>query len=209
MLNKIHPAIRPATYIFLIVSVVSIALVLWSHNLATDSEQKQLSEKRAMRLWKNKIDSSKRSNDLISEYEKGYMQLVKNNVVGDENRLNWIESLQKIANVKGFPSVKYNISSQQKINDSKSMKKLKGLAVYRSEMAIDVEMLHEEDLFVLLNDLEKRAKGLFVVNSCNINRNNRKAGSGMRARCTLGWYTFKSSEDNTQRKGNKKSRVKS
>lgn len=197
MYKQIHPVLRRSLITFVIVATVSAAAVISSDMFMEDAYKDQKSEQRAMRIWKNKIDGSRESNRIIGEYEHSYINLVKNSVVGEENRLSWFETIQATTNARGMPSVKYNVASQKLLESSSAYASV-GLQVYRTKMTLDIKMAHEGDLFVMLNSLEKNAKGLFSVDKCNIEQtdisNAASNENKMQAYCELSWYTFKSSD---------------
>jgi len=198
VLNKIHPVIKRALYVFAAVVIVAVILVTLSDSYMVESYTNEQSEKRAMRIWKNKIDGSRESNKLIDEYESSYTSLVNRYIVGDENRLSWFETIQSTTNARGMPSVKYNVTSQERLTDKSRQHSAKGLEVYRSKMTLDIKMAHEGDLFAMLNDLEENAKGLFVVDKCDIKRidsPSKESQVKMRSQCELSWYTFKSTDN--------------
>lgn len=193
----IHPLIKQPLILFVIVLVISVIIVVISDSYLNSAYDGRQSEKRAMRIWKNKIDGSRDSNRIIGEYESRYLKLVKNNIVGEEDRLDWLENIQSIANLRGMPSIKYKLSSQDIVEDKTGQHRSKGLKVYRSNMSLEMEMAHEGDLFAILNTLEDGAKGLFVVDKCKIEKlrkSSTKINENMSASCELGWYTFKSTE---------------
>ena len=196
---NIHPLIRRPLILFVSIMILSGVIVVISDSYLQHAYEGRQSEKRAMRIWKNKIDGSRESNKIFDEYESRYLLLVKNNVVGEENRLNWIEIIQATANSRNMPSVKYNLSSQILVEDKTGEHKAQGLEVYKSEMTLDMRMAHEGDLFAMLNTLKEKAQGLFVVEQCKIGKQGKssaKTNENMRANCLLNWYTFKSSENN-------------
>lgn len=196
MFKHIHPVLRRSLFTFVIVVIASTTAVVGSDMVMDDTYKDEQSEKRAMRIWKNKIDGSRESNRIIGEYENSYIDLVKNSVVGEENRLSWFETIQATTNARGMPSVKYNVSSQKLLEGSGAYTSV-GLQVYRTKMTLDIKMAHEGDLFVMLNNLENRAKGLFSVDKCDVERMSFKNlivnENKMKAYCELSWYTFKSS----------------
>ncbi len=194
----IHPLIKSPLIFFIIVVMCSVVIVLVSESYLARSYDGRESEKRAMRIWKNKIDGSRESNRIIDEYEKRYFKLVKNNVVGDEDRLNWLETIQSSANEKGIIAVKYNLGQQNLVIDKTGDHRALGLMVYRSIMTLDMTLAHEGDLFVILNTLKDKAQGLFTVDNCNIEMHGEALGDGvgnLHAFCELGWYTLKSAEN--------------
>lgn len=195
---RIHPLIKMPLILFVIVMILSVVIIAVSDFYLDHASQGRDSANRAMRIWKNKIDGSRESNKIIDEYENRYLNLVKNNIVGDENRLNWLETIQATANAKGMSSVKYNVSSQALVVDKKGRHRAQGLKVYRSKMMLDLKMAHEGDLFVMLSALEDKAQGLFTVDKCNIDatvKSKNKRSENMSAHCELSWYTFKSADN--------------
>jgi len=195
----IHPLIKQPLIIFSVMVTFSIIIVSVSDYYLNHASDGRDSANRAMRIWKNKIDGSRESNKIIDEYENRYLDLVKKNIIGEEDRLNWLETIQLTANAKGMSSVKYNVRSQKLVEDKKGQHRAQGLKVYRSEMTLDMKMSHEGDLFTMLNTLEGKAQGLFTVDKCNIDnpvKTSSSSSENMTAHCELGWYTFKSGEKN-------------
>lgn len=198
MLKKIHSVIRRALLVFLSVTIVSVLAVVGSDSFMEEAYMDEQSEKRAMRIWRNKIDGSRVSNRIIDEYESSYTSLVNRHIVGEENRLSWFETIQSTTTARGMPSVKYNITSQKLVKDVSGQHAAKGLKVFRSRMTLDIKMAHEGDLFAMLNNLEDKAKGLFTVDKCDIeiiDTGSKVLKENMHSFCELSWYTFKSVDD--------------
>ena len=195
---NIHPLIKFPMIFFMIVMVLSIIIIFISDSYLERAYESRESEKQAMRIWKNKIVTAKESNEMMNTYEGRYKKLLKNNIVGKENRLNWLETIQATTNARGTSLVKYNVDSQVPVEDKTNQHQAQGLKVYRSGMTIDMKMLHEGDLFAMLNALEDKAQGLFTVEKCNIESAFNPLNNGsenMHANCELGWYTFKSTKN--------------
>ena len=194
---SIHPLIKKSLILFVIVMLIAVTMITASEAYVNYAYEDRQAQNKAMRVWKNKIDDSRESNALIDEYETQYLSLVKNNIVGEENRLNWLETIQETANANGLLSVKYNVSSQRLVEDKTGQHRAQGLTIYRSEMNLDMKMAHEGDLFSMLNTLRKKAQGLFTVDKCVIESTGTKTNNsseGMQAYCDLSWYSFKSVE---------------
>lgn len=201
MLKSISPTLIRALAVFVVMLVLSNAVVFISFVYMDDIYQEQQSAKRGMRLWQSKINSSVENNQIIEAFESNFLKLVNQGVVGSEDRLSWFETIQNTAKERGMPSVKYSISSQQALAETNIKAEYRGIDVFKSMMTLDIKMAHEGDLFALLNDLEK-ADGLYAVDSCNIEKTNRQAVDSeniMRAYCELGWYTFRGSKANINR----------
>ncbi len=204
--NNTTPVFIRAAGVFTVMLVLSIIVVSVSFAYMDNVYQDEQAAKRAMRLWQGKINSSVENNQIIDEFESNFLKLVKQGVVGSEDRLSWFETIQSTAKERGMPSVKYSISAQKLLNENNLKNQYRGIDVFKSVMTLDTKMAHEGDLFALLNDLRK-ADGLFAVERCNIEKiskegvdiNNGIINSSLKAYCELGWYTFKSSKANSSR----------
>ncbi len=200
--NNLSPVLVRAMGVSVITLVVCVIVLSISYVYMDDVYQDQQSAKRAMRIWKTKINSSVENNQIIDEFESNFLKLVNQGVVGAEDRLSWFETIQNTAKKRGMPSVKYSISSQAFLKEKNIKSEYKGIDVFKSIMTLDIKMAHEGDLFALLNDLRK-ADGLFTVDSCNIEKVSKKTVDSeniMKAYCELGWYTFRGSKANKGRK---------
>jgi hypothetical protein len=193
--------LRPSLLIFASVMAAMITAIVLSMMYRDDAVQSEHSAQRAMHIWKNKIEGSRRSDKIVDKYEQEYLNLVKKGVIGKEERLSWYEAIQYISEARGMPSVKYSVSSQKQVNTPTLKQKYGGLALYNSTMTLDMTMGHEGDLFALLNGLRDRAKGLFTVDQCKLAMSRPKEAVAdvisidqMKANCELKWYTIKSAE---------------
>ena len=201
MFNRLTPVLIRAAGVFIVTLVLSIIVVSISSIYMDEVYQDQQAEKRAMRLWQGKINSSVENNQIIDEFESNFLKLVNQGVVGAEDRLSWFETIQETAKKRGMPSLKYSISAQKLLQENNLKNQYRGIDVFKSVMTLDIKMAHEGDLFALLNDLEK-ADGLFAVDSCDIEKISKEVvdiNSNMKAYCELGWYTFKGSKANKSR----------
>ena len=115
----------------------------------------------------------------------------------------WVEVVQKVADSRGIASVKYNIASQVLLDKKALNNKYRDIDVYKSVMSIEMDFIHEGDLFVMLNALRDEAKGLMTVDKCDVELINKDVNDGiiaqdttdnMRAYCEISWYTLKKSE---------------
>lgn len=196
MLDKLTPVLVRALAVFAFMLVVSIIVVSISFVYMDDMHLDQQSAKRDVQKWQAKINSSVERNQIIDEFESNFLKLIHQGVVGAEDRLSWFETIQKTAKKRGMPSVKYSISTQEALKEENIKRQYRGINVFKSVMMLDIEMAHEGDLFVLLNDLQK-ADGLYAIDNCRIEKMGKRsidANNNMKANCELGWYTFKNAK---------------
>ncbi len=65
-------------------------------------------------------------------------------------------------------------------------------------MKLDMQLLHEGDLYTILNALQRQTDGLFDTESCTINRNptsiesllDSATNKNFSANCEINWYTM-------------------
>jgi hypothetical protein len=199
MLDKyIQPGIRRALIIFTATVVCMSTIIVASDLYKAGGEDGFIKTKMEMRKWKSRIDAANRNNQILVDHEDDYYSLKNRAVIGDENRLSWVEVIQRIANERGLASVKYNIASQELDKHENLKTDFAGIDVYHSVMSLDMKLMHEGDFFAVLDALKRDAKGLFVVDRCDMELLNPGAppslvSDNIRANCDLSWYTIKKS----------------
>jgi hypothetical protein len=200
MSDGIHPYLKRAVYVFAGVTLVVLCVVSVAWLYMDNAAQQKQEAERALKIWKNRVDASSQSNTIIDTYEDTYLDLVNHNVIGEEDRLSWYETIRATSEERGMPSVKYSVTSQVQVNPREVAKVWKGLDLYRSVMTMDIRMSHEGDLFALLNNLAREANGLYVVDACDVERIDFKVSpdstglDNMKAWCELSWYTIRASQ---------------
>ena len=133
--------------------------------------------------------------DLLEQYRHLYTDFKSTGLVGDERRLSWIESLESTNEVLRLPTLAYNLNPQEDFQRP-DFKLKRGVSVMSSPMDLTIGMLHEEDLFALLEGLRLTIKSLFTVDSCTIVRQGTLDRSldtrqaNFRTQCTIRWVTI-------------------
>ena len=133
--------------------------------------------------------------DLLDQYRNLYGEYKASGLVGEERRLSWIESLESTNDVLRLPTLSYNLNPQEDFKRPGLVIK-RDVSVMSSPMDLTIGLLHEEDLFALLEGLRLSIKNLFTVDQCTIVRQNpvdrlldtKKAN--LRSQCTIRWVTI-------------------
>jgi hypothetical protein len=200
---SVSPEVKRSLVVFAIVLLSMITVVTISGMFKAKASDENKLASSEMRRWKSKIDDANTNNQILVKHEDTFKQLKQESIIGDENRLSWVEVVQKVADSRGIAAVKYDIAQQALLDKKLLGKKYEGLDVYRSVMSIEMNFIHEGDLFVMLNALREEAKGLMVVDKCDVELINKDVNEGiigqdttdnMRAFCELSWYTLKKAE---------------
>ena len=131
----------------------------------------------------------------IKTYLPEFVALFNKGVIGEEQRLNWVEVLAEAEASVKLPSLAYTINSQRTYTPAFPVNFGK-FQLYASEMSLQLVLLHEGDLLNLFENMNKRAHGIFTVNSCtfiksgSIIMDNPKAAN-IAVDCNLDWYTIR------------------
>ncbi|KQV87840.1 hypothetical protein ASD15_27705 [Massilia sp. Root351] len=127
----------------------------------------------------------------IRLYQPQYAALRERGLIGQENRLDWVDAIRQIQEQRKLMPVSYELEPQQPVRMDAGME-LGGYRLHGSRMHLHMDLLHEGDLFVLLDDLRQRS--FYSAQECSIKR----AASGLptplaptlSADCTLNWLTL-------------------
>ena len=118
-----------------------------------------------------------------------FSALESRGIVGPEQRLTWVETInQSVTRRKLFP-ITYEISPQQALGAP--------VLPYQfgaSTMNLRLPLLHENDLVAFIGDLRQQAPAIVHVERCRIERSTASGESslspGLQSDCVLTWITL-------------------
>lgn len=193
--NLDWPVIRLSTITFIIILLISIALIAGSWTFKEDMLSEYRKNKVRFTSVSQKYLAVDEDEKIIRQYYPEFIALYKKGFIGREHRLNWIETLRASSDRLKLPGLTYSISPQEEhVPDFNT--NLGKFALYRSSMKLNIKMLHEGDLPRLIKDLNKHAEGMFTVTECTFNRpsttliESRDAGNII-ADCELQWLNIR------------------
>jgi hypothetical protein len=135
---------------------------------------------------------------LAREYYPDFISLRDKGVIGQERRLNWIETLQGESTRLRLPDLKYRIEAQTEFIPGYPIET--GLfRLYYSPMKLDLYLLHEVDLRRLFQGLNAHAEGSFTPASCRLSilgKNLNSTQGNIRAECELRWFNIRKADGN-------------
>jgi energy-converting hydrogenase Eha subunit C len=134
----------------------------------------------------------------VAEEERGirddlvyYEQMRQRGIVGEQSRLDWIESITRIKNERKLFEIRYNFDAQKPL-DYPGLVATPSAEFVVSRLKLDMLLLHEGDLLNFLADLQAGIKAHVSVRSCNVTRIERGAAPGtttvqprLRAECQV------------------------
>ena len=185
--------------VFLITIAFSTIIILISHSIWQSSAENKQAAQHNLESAKQRYYTALDRKKLLEEFSSKYEQLTNSGIVGNEHRLNWVDIIERTTKNFQIPYLKYKIDKQKSITSPNLTQSYPGLDLLYSIMTLELQLLHEGDLYTVLNSLEKQAKGLFDVQNCLIVRNltqsadllDSRSDKNFSAKCTLNWYTMK------------------
>ncbi len=147
--------------------------------------QKQLADARAQ------LSSTESDQENMAAYALEFNTLVARKVIGNEQRLDWMEGLERLRQQGIVLDLKYTISPQQNYKPEPPVD-AGNFQLNRSAMSMQLDLLHEEQLLHLFTDMRSQVSGWFMLDGCTLSR----AGAidelaPLKAECTGGWFTMK------------------
>jgi hypothetical protein len=127
----------------------------------------------------------------MSAYALEYNALLGQRVIGNEQRLDWMEGLEKLRKQGDVLDFKYTISPQQGYAPTPSVD-AGNYQLSRSSMTLQIDLLHEEQLLHLFADMRTQLNGWFMLDGCTMSRTGTlNEIAPLKADCTGGWFTMK------------------
>jgi hypothetical protein len=127
-----------------------------------------------------------------------FQELMEKGIIGQEERLNWVEQIARIKAARRLLDVQYEIQPQGAISPAA----LPGGAaagpyeVMASTMKLHMQLLHEDDLIGFIADLRQVVHADLLVRECRVDRNPGTGNQGavqaqLQADCTIDWVTLR------------------
>jgi len=159
----------------------------WLHDALDTRLQAQQSRDAAYNRFAH-VESEKQD---IRVFQPKFITLRRKGLVGEENRLDWVDQIRQIQEQRKLPPLSYEIEPQQQIKLEGHMP-LGDYVLRGSRMSLHMDLLHEGDLFDFLDDLRER--NYFAVQDCSLKRaggaQNVPNTPNVAADCKLNWLTL-------------------
>ncbi len=194
MLNIEWPIVRGAVGVFCLCLVVSAALLgagfLFRGKMLTEYKEHQ-SQFRAISQTYLAVEDEEK---IIKELYPRFIALYEKGVIGDEQRLSWIEVLTQVGQKLKLPELSYEIASREPYEPSYPLAR-GNYALFNTKMNLRLGMLHEGDLANVLQALESHASGMFNISQCDLARKGTEIMldpevANIEATCQLDWHTI-------------------
>ena len=167
---------------------VSLVLLTQEQTRQASSELSAATMRRAE--FDNKLKQVRNEEAEIRSKSALFSNLSARGVIGEEQRLDWVEEIRAVREQRKLLDVQYEFMPQQALDKAP----IGSYNFYSSTMRVRLKLLHEGDLLNFLADLRVRAKAFIRVRSCNITRLDRNATATdpalLSAECQIDWVTI-------------------
>lgn len=199
MNNIDYSLLRGRIILFCSVLIVCTLLLWFSFSQLSKQEQMMENTQSDMDYAEEEIG---RLNNLVSLFENfnsDYKKYETKGFLNEEQRLSWIETLEKTAGQLRLDNLRYEINPRQTLpNESNGLPA--NITLFESKLTLESGLVHEGDLIQLISNLSKLKSGLFVVDNCKIQRMGTTmlaSNSNFNAKCSTSWYTANYEEQTT------------
>jgi hypothetical protein len=145
------------------------AALLWGAGSALATAQRELAAAQAERRQASerlaRIAEEERE---VKEKIDLYRRLKQFNILGEEQRLEWADAINRIRRERELLDLRYQVERQRLLVSAPG--KPANVDFYASTMKVDLALLHEEDLMRFLADLRESGNAFYSVKKCALTR---------------------------------------
>lgn len=176
--------------------IVALALVYISGSVLEAAERAHAQRETQLRDARLRIQNAGEEKEMIAQYLARYQALERAGFVGDEQRINWLDTL-RIANEEArIFGVEYDIGAQKPYIYAAEFN-AGDLHLQESLMQLRFRLLHEGDLPRFFEALRRYGGTFFTVDQCVLRRVGTTGAASLPvqpnlgAECELRWLTVK------------------
>lgn len=198
-MNKLTLSTFSRKHLFKIIiictSIAIFALAFWVRSNAEDALN---IEKNLLQQQQSMNNTADESAVLLNQNLGKYKEFQQQGIIGNPQRLQWLESVQHGANQHLIPKLNFILSATEVTTDANPIYHNEELITKSTLMQMTFTLLHEGDFYHLLHNLQGHAQGVFNVEECEIRRNEDIGGTAASeklegqfvGRCDLRWYSM-------------------
>jgi hypothetical protein len=170
------------------------AFLVWSARLDLTAAKSRLAAARAEHLKAQdrlmRIADEERE---VKEKLEVYRRLAALGILGEEKRIDWVESIARIRKERELPDFRYRVERQKLLVSVPG--KPAAVDFYASTLKVQTGLLHEGDLLRFLHDLRESGNAYYAVRRCRLERTGQSPASGgiaprLRAECEIDLITI-------------------
>ena len=181
-------------------SLAISVVVLYSSGIYSEKTQKDLRNAQNMlNDARNRLTAANEDKENMSMYAAEYGTLSENKIIGNDQRLDWMEGMEKLRRQNLVTDFRYSIAPQR-IYFPQPPLNSGNFDIHYSETKLQFDLLHEGQLLKFFNILHEQIKGWYQLEGCTLQRvatesananTSTTAATHLKAECTGGWVTLK------------------
>ena len=170
-----------------------IAVISFQYHQVIQSDY--TTQKRSLLMAQQRSAKALDDSKVLTELLPRFTALQEAGVIGDEQRMNWVDTIQNLGERLKIGKLDYDIDERFLYGKEAVVESISRLQVYASRMNIKMQFFHEGDWLTFLQALRQRAKGLFHIENCGVSRLQAEVSTDGRspnltAECDLLWLTI-------------------
>ena len=187
-------ALRGSIAVFILALAAGAAVTGWAvrfHDAAVRDHERQKARLGAALSQYRTIDAHRR---LIEVRLPEFRELEAAGVIGEEQRLVWIETLREVAARVNLPSLRYRFE-RRTAHPAEFEFEAGAYRPFATVVHLETGLLHEGDLVALIRALEAMGTGLHRIDRCDLSRAAleivmRPGAVNLTAKCQMRWITL-------------------
>ena len=174
--------------------LASVGVAFFSGSLLEKARESRSHREAQLREARLRIQNAGEEKERIIRYLGAYQQLSRAGLIGEEQRINWLDSLRMANQDARTLGIEYDIGAQKPYSYAAEFDAGK-LLLQESVMRLKLRLLHEEDLPRFFGSLAKHGGGFFTVDECKLQRVSLKDAkpqldANLAAECDVRWLTI-------------------
>ena len=181
--------------IFLSALIAGGTAIIASKNFVVQVQREQQVAQRQLATSRSQLAGAEEDRKNMQAFMFEYDELLRRNIIGDGQRLDWVEGLESIRQQHRMLNFRYTISPQHSYTRHQTLGKPLDSGDFElnmSDMSLQFDLLHEEQLINFFDALRTGTNGWFILDHCTLERNEPDSTSPLKAECSGGWLTLKS-----------------
>ena len=175
-------------------ALFGVAILYGSDQYAEHVQQNRNSAQRLMNEAQSRLAAARLDQKNMSAYSSEYGALEDGRIIGDEQRLDWMEGLENLRRQNLVMDFRYRIAPQKTYPQTRMDSG--NFDIHYSEMKLQFDLLHEAQLPDFFAALRSQVKGWYQLEGCALQRNTAMQGDEsslpqIKAECSGGWITLK------------------
>lgn len=191
------PLIRRSILAVCASALISAAILYSSGKYAESARNDRRNAQNMLIDVRNRLATALQDQENMAIYAGEYGALIEQKIIGNDQRLDWMEGLEKIRQKNLVTNFRYNIAPQ-KIYAPQPPINSGNFDIRYSEMKLQFDLLHEAQLLNFFDALRTDIKGWYQLDGCTLqragaagNENEQTAATRLKAECSGGWITLK------------------